>query len=299
MIDQNTTNHTPEQKKINEITIWGMVINILLSIIKMMVGGIIHSVALIADGVHSLSDLVTDFIVLISSRAARRPPDSNHPYGHGKFETVGSQLIGIALLIVGGGIGWKAIMSLYQHKISFPGPLIVIIAIISLVAKEILFHYTRTIAQQIHSASLYSNAWHHRSDALSSFAVLIGGGLSLLGFGYGDQLAGLVVGMMVMGVAGKIIFEGYKDLSEHSLDKNTVNIIENVLEDHLDVIQWHKLRTRKIGSEYFIDVHILVVPTLTVHESHQLTIELEHMIQEKIACPINTLIHVEPYFEDD
>jgi len=299
MSDQGTNNIDPEQKRINKITTWGMVINILLSIIKMIVGIIIHSVSLIADGVHSLSDLITDVIVLVSSRAARRPPDINHPYGHGKFETVGSQLIGIALFLVGAGIGWEAIVALYKHEESFPGPFVVVVALMSIVSKEILFQYTRKIAGEIHSPSLYSNAWHHRSDAFSSVAVLIGGILSLVGFGYGDKVAGLVVGFMIMGVAIKIIADGYKELSEHSLDKDTLGIIENILESHSDVMQWHKLRTRKIGSECFIDVHILVAPTITVQESHELTIELEQTIEKKITCPVNTLIHVEPFLNEN
>ena len=287
------------QRTIDRITVWGAVINILLSLLKMIAGLLINSVALIADGVHSLSDLATDFIVLVSSRAARRPPDANHQFGHGKFETVGSQLIGVALLIVGGGISWQAITALYRHEESFPGPLVVLIAIISIISKELLFQYTRKIAREIDSSALYSNAWHHRSDAFSSIAVFIGGILSLFGFGHGDQLAGMVVGIMIMGVAAKIIFEGYKELSEHALDAKKINVIKQILEDNNDVILWHKLRTRKMGAQCFVDVHILVRPDLTVQESHDFTIDIEKSIQSKISCPINTLIHVEPFSEEE
>jgi len=286
-----------DSEQIRSITVWGIGVNIFLSIIKVIGGILIHSMALIADGIHSLSDLVTDVAVLISSRAARRPPDYNHPYGHGKFETMGAQLIALILLIVGGSIGWSALHSLYDHHQYFLGPFVVIIAFVSVVAKEVLFQYTRKIAQQVHSSSLFANAWHHRSDALSSVAVIFGGVLSLFGFGYGDQLAGLIVGMMVIAVAVKIIIENVKELSEHAIDDEIIQFIKTVLKNHGEVNHWHKLRTRKIGSELFIDVHIQVNPDLSVYKSHKFTKDIEHEIQKNCVYPVNVLIHVEPFME--
>ena len=295
----NQSTVSQDQKKINSITIWGMVTNIFLSAIKILAGIIVKSVALIADGIHSISDLATDVTVLVSSKAARRPADTSHPYGHGKIETMGTLLIGLILLIVGGGIGWSAINSLYHGEKFFPGPIVVIIAFISLVAKELLFQFTQKLAKQIHSSSLYANAWHHRSDALSSVAVLIGGVLSLVGLGYGDQLAGLVVGIMIIAVAGKILFDGIKELSEHAIDRESLAIIEQTLNDHHEVSLWHKLRTRKIGAELFVDVHIHVDPDLSVYESHKFTKEIEASIQEQLPLPANILIHVEPCLQQN
>ncbi len=293
------TDLSQDQKKINSITIWGMVINIILSAIKILAGIIVKSVALIADGIHSLSDLVTDVAVLVSSKAARRPADISHPYGHGKIETIGTQVIGLILLIVGGGIGWSAVHSLYHHEKFFPGPAVAIIALLSVIVKELLFQFTQKLAKQIYSSSLYANAWHHRSDAFSSVAVLIGGGLSLVGFGYGDQIAGLVVGIMIIAVAGKILFDGIKELSEHAIDRATIAIIEQSLNNHQEVNLWHKLRTRKIGAELFVDVHIHVDPGLSVYESHRLTKEIETSIQEQLPLPVNILIHVEPCLQQN
>jgi cation diffusion facilitator family transporter len=292
-------NLSQDQKKINSITIWGMVINIILAALKILAGSIVKSVALIADGIHSLSDLVTDVAVLVSSKAARRPADTSHPYGHGKIETIGTLIIGLILLIVGGGIGWSAVHSLYHSEKFFPGPTVVIIAFVSVVAKELLFQFTKKLAKQIHSSSLYANAWHHRSDALSSVAVLIGGGLSLFGLGYVDQLAGLVVGMMIIAVAGKILFDGAKELSEHAIDRESIRIIEQTLNNHQEVNLWHKLRTRKIGAELFVDVHIHVDPDLSVFASHKLTKEIEKSIQENLPLPVNILIHVEPCLKNN
>ncbi len=265
-----------------------------MSIIKISVGWIINSVALVADGFHSISDLVTDFVVIFSNRAANRPPDSTHPYGHGKFETCGTLVIGLILLLIGGNIGWSALSSLIRQEENFPGPMVVVIAAISVVLKEILFRVTRKVAKNVDSPSLYANAWHHRSDALSSIAVLLGGCISLFGYGYGDQIAGLIVGIMVMAVAGKILFRSIKELSEHAVDGEIIRQIEQVLNEHQKIAEWHKLRTRKIGSEMFIDMHILVDPQLSVRQSHKLTEQIENQIKNKVSHPANILIHVEP-----
>lgn len=295
----NQSTVSQDQKKINSITIWGMVINIILSALKILAGSLIKSVALLADGIHSLSDLVTDVAVLVSSKAARKPADTSHPYGHGKIETIGTLVIGVILLIVGGGIGWSAVHSLYHGEKFFPGPIVAIIALVSVVAKEFLFQVTKKLAKQIHSSALYANAWHHRSDAFSSIAVLIGGVLSLFGLGYGDQLAGLVVGIMIVAVAGTILFDGAKELSEHAIDRESLAIVEQTLNNHQEVSLWHKLRTRKIGAELFVDVHIHVDPDLSVYKSHKLTKEIENSIQEQLPLPVNILIHVEPCLKNN
>ncbi len=288
-------NQSEDTRNIHSITYWGMFVNILLSILKIIVGAFIRSTALIADGIHSFTDLITDITVIISTGVARKPPDPQHPYGHGKFETIGTQLIGLILIIVGAGIAWQALTNLYRHVESFPGPLVVIVALISVISKEILFQLTKHIAVKRNSPSLYANAWHHRSDALSSVAVLIGGILSLFGFGHGDQIAGLVVGMMIIFVAVKIILKGLAELTEHAIDEKLVDVVKEVLKNHESIKDWHKLRSRKIGAEISVDVHIHVDPNLSVLESHNLTREIEQLIEEKITHPVHTLIHVEPY----
>ncbi|MBN1154058.1 cation transporter [candidate division KSB1 bacterium] len=292
--DKNSDKKPIAQKKIYHITLWGILVNALLSLIKVTAGSVVNSVALIADGIHSLSDLLTDFAVLISSRAGRRPPDKNHQYGHGKFETVGAQFIGVVLFIVGVGICRSSITSLIRGEKYFPGLTVVCVAFISVVSKEILFQVTRKIALTHRSSSLYANAWHHRSDAFSSLAVILGGLAGMAGFGFGDQIAGMVVGVMIILVAVKLIIDGFKELSEHSIDEEMVKKIQQVLKNHPEICHWHKLRTRKIGSEIFVDVHIHVNPQLTVKLSHDLTLEIENNIEEILQIPVNTLIHVEP-----
>lgn len=286
------------QKKIRAITLWGAGANVLLIILKLFVGLVIKSSALIADGVHSISDLATDFVTLIAAKLSHRPPDETHPYGHSKLETIACQVVALVLLVVGLGFIWSAASSIFKGKVNYPGVLVLIVAAICVITKEILFFFTRKVSRITQSSVLYANAWHHRSDSFSSLAVLIGGVASLLGWGYADHAATIVVGVMIMAVAGKIIYEGLVELSEHSADRESIQVIENVLSEEKEVFHWHALRTRKMGAELFIDVHILVDPELSVLESHKISMKLEEKIKKRLSRPVNTLIHIEPHTKE-
>ena len=286
------------QKKIRSITIWGIFLNIFLMAIKLISGILAKSSALIADGVHSLSDLATDFIVLVGTRLSSKPADKTHPYGHGKLETIASLIIAVALLVISSGLIWSAGISIYRHEHSFPGYLVLVVAAVSVISKEILFFITRKIARITHSTVLYANAWHHRSDALSSVAVLLGGIASLLGWGHADQVAAVVVGFMIIGVSGKIFFEGLHELSEHSADSESIEKIEMVLSKEKNISSWHALRTRKLGAELCVDVHVLVDPVLSVQESHDISMKIEEEIEKELSMPVNILVHVEPDVEE-
>ena len=286
------------QKKIRSITIWGIFLNVFLMAIKLISGILVKSSALIADGVHSLSDLATDFIVLIGTRLSSRPADKTHPYGHGKLETIASLIIALALFVISLGLIWSAGISIYRHEHSFPGYLVLVIAGVSVISKEILFLITRKIARITHSTVLYANAWHHRSDSLSSVAVLLGGGASLLGWGHADQVAAVVVGFMIIGVSGKIFFEGFLELSEHSADSESIEKVEMVLSKEKNISSWHRLRTRKMGAELCVDVHVLVDPVLSVQESHDISMKIEEGIEKELSRPVNILVHVEPDVEE-
>lgn len=282
------------QKKIWSITLWGALLNIFLMILKIFSGILIRSSALIADGIHSFSDLATDIVVLIGTRLSHRPPDETHPYGHGKMETIASQLIALTLVVLSVGLIWSAGTSIYRHEQNYPGFMVLIVAVVSVISKEIIFFMTRKISRLTGSVILYANAWHHRSDSLSSVAVLIGGVVSLFGWGYADQTATIVVGFMIMGVAGKIFFEGLVELSEHSADSESIQRIERVLSEEKEVSSWHALRTRKLGAELFVDVHVLVNPKLSVLESHNISAKIEKEIKQKLSKPVNVLVHIEP-----
>ncbi len=282
------------EKAIRSITFWGVAANAFLIIIKLFSGILIRSSALIADSVHSISDLTTDFVVLIGTRLSHKPPDATHPYGHKKFETIASQVIAFILIVVSFGLLWSAGASFYYHRQNFPGFMMLIIAVISIVIKEVLFFTTRKISRITGSAALYANAWHHRSDSLSSMAVLIGGVASLLGWGYADQAATIFVALMIMGVAGKIFLEGVVELSEHSADRESIQKLERILTEAKEISEWHALRTRKLGGELFADVHILVDPQISVLKGHRISEQIEEKIKKTLTKPVNVLIHIEP-----
>ena len=282
------------QRQIRTVTLWGAWINIFLATLKLAVGFWLRSSALVADGVHSISDLATDLVVLVGARASSAPPDESHPYGHSKLETIAGLFVALILLVVSVGLIWSSVMSIYRHQHSFPGYGVLVVAAVSVIAKEVIFHVTLKVSRKASSSVLYANAWHHRSDSLSSLAVLLGGVASVAGWGHADQAAALAVGFMIAGVAVKILYENLMELSEHAIDRLSVRTIERILDNEEEVRQWHALRTRKVGAEHFIDVHILVDPDLTVTKGHEISMRIEERIKESLSRPANILVHVEP-----
>jgi len=285
---------TPREKKIRSVTLWGALINVVLLILKIVSGLLIRSSALIADGVHSLTDLATDLLILLGARLSNRPADETHPYGHRKFDTIVSQLIAFFLIVVGFGFVFSAGTAIFRKEMNYPGFLMLAVAAISVVSKEIIFHITRKVSRLTNSVALYANAWHHRSDSFSSMAVLIGGAASLLGWGYADHMATIIVGIMIMGVAGKIFYDNLIELTEHSADKKSIQSIERILSQTENIFGWHALRTRSLGGELFLDCHVIVDPTLTVLESHKIVDRIEEQIQSALSKPVNVLIHIDP-----
>ncbi len=285
---------TPREKKIRSITLWGALLNIILTAIKIVAGLLVGSSALIADGIHSSSDLVTDLIILVGARLSSRPADSTHPYGHKKFDTISCQLIAFVLIVVGFGFVWSAGAAIFDKKVNYPGFIVLIVAAISVVSKEILFFLTRKVSRITQSTALYANAWHHRSDSFSSMAVLLGGAASLLGWGYADHMATIIVGIMIMGVAGKIFYDNLIELTEHSADTRSIQAIEKTLSHTKDISGWHALRTRSLGGELFLDFHVIVDPSLSVLESHEIIERIEKNILSELSKPANILIHIDP-----
>jgi len=287
-----------KNRQMRRITLWGVLANSCLMFFKIATGAIIRSSALIADGVHSLSDLVTDILVLVGVRLANRPADDTHPYGHGRFETFVSQVMAVILFAVGGGFIWTAGLAISRGKTNYPGLFMLVIAVLSVFVKEVLFQKTRQVANKTNSSALYANAWHHRSDALSSVAVLLGGVASILGWGYADHVAALIVGFLIMGVAGKIFYEGFMEFTDHAADRKTIQDIKIALDEEQDVCKWHALRSRKLGGELFIDLHLLCDPDLSVKQGHDISVRVEKKIKKTCSKPVNILIHIEPDSED-
>lgn len=289
------TQISEETRQIRRVTLWGAVANVLLAAVKIVGGELSGSISLVADGIHSLSDLATDVVVVVGVSIGEKPPDASHPYGHGRYETLASILVALALILVGIYVAREAALSMFvHHEDAAPGLVMILLASLSIVVKEALFQVTKVVARRTRSPALLANAWHHRSDALSSVAVLLGGIVGMAGFPHGDHVAGIVVGGMVVVVGGKIGFGNLAELLEHGADQALIEQIRAVLDRHPEVKGWHELRSRKVGREVFADVHVLVSPDLTVRKSHAVADELEEALRRTAKDPINISIHIEP-----
>jgi cation diffusion facilitator family transporter len=281
---------------VQRVTIWGAVVNVILSLIKIAVGAVFNSIALIADGIHSFSDLLTDIMVFIGSRVGGLPPDENHPYGHGKIESLITIMIGLFLCVIGVVITWRSIVELSAPPKGFPGVAMMLVAFLSIVGKEILFGVTKKYSIKTGSNILLANAWHHRTDSLSSVAVFLGGIAAYLGIAYADQVAGIIVGSMIFFAGIKIVVDPVGELCEHSIDKDSLKKICNIIDSETQICAWSQLRSRRVGREIFIDININVDPIMTVEVSHALVDKVEQKITKAFETPVTTVVHIEPYY---
>ena len=281
-------------KQIKSITYLGIAVNIALSVVKIVIGFFAGSLALIADGLHSLSDVATDAAVLLGVRLGSKAPDQSHPYGHGRAETFSAGLIALVLILVGGVMIYYATMAIARDEVTTPRLAVLIAAMLSIASKEWLYRVTQKVAIQSHSAALYANAWHHRSDALSSVAVVVGFISLEFGFGHGDQVAAIAVGLMIIWVAVKIIGDSLRELTEGAVDEGTIENIRDIINANSSIRRWHKLRSRMVGREVFLDLHILVDPDLNIAAAHEIAESLENTLHEEITRPVNITVHIEP-----
>ena len=297
-------NNTNRIKTIRNVTLIGSLVNLLLTVGKIIAGIIGKSSAMIADGVHSLSDLVTDIIVLIFIRISGKERDKNHQYGHGKYETFATMLISFALMIVGAGILWtggkKVLDSINGVVIEQPGYIALYAALISIVAKEGLYWYSKLIGVKVNSQALIANAWHHRSDAFSSIGTALGiSGAILLGEKWRvlDPIAGIIVSFFILKVAWDIANPSIKELLESALPEETENDIIEIIKNTPGVKGLHNLKTRKIGAIFAIEVHIKVDKNLTVESSHQIATQIEKTLRGNLGNQSHIGIHIEPFYE--
>ncbi len=282
------------RKQIRNVTYLAIAINIGLCAVKVIIGFVGNSMALISDGIHSLSDMITDLMILVGVRLGSKEPDEKHPYGHGRLETLATGVIAIALLIVGGGTVYYAVNDIIKGHIKHPQLPVLIVAILAIITKESLSRVTKRVAITTHSAALYANAWEQRGDAFSSLAVITGYILMKFGFDYGDQIATIVVGAMIALVGLKIIMGCVDELTESAVDSKTMEQIKSVINANGQIRQWHRLRSRLVGREVFLDLHILVDPQLHIVAAHEIADSLEKALNEQITRPVNITIHIEP-----
>lgn len=282
---------------IKRVTWVGVWVNVLLGLVKSGIGIMVNSVALTSDGLHSLSDLASDAAVLIGIKIGGKKPDEKHPYGHGRMETLAAFFISITLVVVGCYMIFYAGMEIARKTTNSPSVWAIIISIISVILKEVLYQITKKVAIKFDSSMLYANAWHHRSDALSSLAVVVGVGAAFMGFRFGDQIAGIIVGLMIITAGAKILGECFRDIAEERVDGITYDKIRDIIQSSDGVTHWHRLRTRTVGRELFIDVHILVDPELKITEAHDIAEGLENELNDEISRPVNIMVHIEPDIE--
>ena len=279
----------------------GGAVNVVLLLFKFVAGIVGHSAAMIADAVHSLSDFVTDIIVLVFVRISGKPTDKSHEYGHGKYETLATTLIGLALLIVAVGIVYSALTKIIAWAqggtLEAPGMLALWAALLSIILKEAVFHYSMVQARKLKSQAVEANAWHHRSDALSSIGTAIGiGGAIFLGERWTvlDPMAGIIVGLFIIKVAIDLLRNGIGDLMEHSLPDEVESEILQLAESIPGVTEPHDLHTRRIGNHYAIELHILMDDDISLREAHNKSEEVENILREHYGKETHISVHVEP-----
>ena len=288
-------------QEIYQVTLVGGVVNVVLLLFKFVADIVGHSAAMVADAVHSLSDFVTDVIVLVFVHISSKPKDKSHDYGHGKYETLAMTLIGVALLIVAIGIIYSGAMKIVAwingEQLEAPGTLALWAALLSVLLKEGVYQYSMVKARQLNSQVVEANAWHHRSDALSSVGTAIGiGGAIFLGQRWTvlDPIASLVVGAFIVKVAVDLLHRGIDDLMEHSLPEDVEEEILRIVGELKGVVDPHDLRTRKIGNRYAIELHILMDGDITLHEAHNKASEVEDLLRARYGEDTHVAVHVEP-----
>ncbi len=275
----------------------GAVVNLILGVTKIFFGIVGHSGALVADGVHSFSDLLTDGLVLVASRYGSQEADKEHPYGHARIETAATLFLSMILMLAGGGILYDAIYHLWLNVHVTPSFFVLLVTLLVIAVKEILYQYTKTVGEKIQSKLLIANAWHHRSDALSSVVVFIGVAGSLMGYTRLDAVAALFVAVMVMKMAWQLAWSSVRELVDTGVDETTLNKIKQVIQDVPGVIELHQLRNRVTGGNILLDVHLLVAPKLSVSEGHHIGEQVRRELQRQFLSIIDITVHIDP--EDD
>ncbi|MDP8256502.1 MAG: cation diffusion facilitator family transporter [Candidatus Alcyoniella australis] len=282
-----------DQAAASRVTWVGLLANLLLAGFKFAAGLLGNSAALVADAAHSLSDLASDVVVLIGLRIAARPKDLSHPYGHGKVETAAALSVGALVCLAGLGIMFDATHKLYDGTRSHPLPIVLVAAGTSIVVKELLYRWTVAVGRRTRHSLLIANAWHHRSDALSSVAVLIGAGGAMLGVPYLDLLAALAVSVFVVRAGVTIGWDALRDLLDTAVDTKLRKRIGEIICDTPGVISCHRLRTRKVGEAVFVDVHIEVRDELSILEAHKIADRAELRLLGDLPVD-DVIVHVEP-----
>lgn len=282
------------QRQKTRITVAGAVVNLLLAGLKVVFGVVGHSQALVVDGIHSLSDLVSDALVLVAAHTGSWHADEGHPYGHARFETAATVVIGVVLLMVAGGFAYDAVLRLVEpERLWVPGWIVLPAVVASVLAKEAVYRYTAHVGRRVGSRLIEANAWHHRSDALSSLVVLVGFAGTVAGLPWFDAVAALVVAAMVGTMGAQFAWQSVQELVDTGLDMETVRDLAGVIDSVDGVRSHHHLRTRLMADEVLIDVHILVEPWVSVSEGHRIGEVVARRLRGHLERAAEVLVHVD------
>lgn len=289
------------EKRIYRVTLMGSVVNVILLVFKFIAGILGGSAAMIADAVHSLSDFLTDIVVIAFVRISSKPEDEDHDYGHGKYETLATSIIGLALLMVGLYIFYNGARQIWDvmhgAEIEQPGLVALIAAIVSILLKEWTYRFTVSVGKKVESQAVIANAWHHRSDALSSIGTAIGiGGAILLGKGWAvlDPVAALVVSVFIVKTALGLLTTSSGELLEKSLPKEVEKKIVDIVESEPEVSEVHHLCTRRIGNNIAIEMHIRMPGEISLKDSHTRASDIERKLRQHFGEHTHINLHVEP-----
>jgi cation diffusion facilitator family transporter len=295
--EQASTSHDAAREKIVRKVTWiGLWVNLFLVAIKFIAGIYGRSQALVADAIHSLTDLTTDIAVIAGSHYWSRPPDENHPYGHRRLETLVAVFIGVVLIAAGIGIGWKAISTLQEKQAVPPGWIAVFAALVSIVCKESIYRWTAITGRRVKSPALAANAWHHRTDALSSLPVLIAvaGARVFPSWSFLDRVGAVIVSIFILHASIKIIWPGLSELIDVGAPTDTRRKIRNIALKNTGVLQVHDIRTRYISTSIQVDLHIVVEGLITVREGHDIADDVRARIIDAIPEVLDVIVHVDP-----
>lgn len=284
------------EKKAMEVSIVSIVSNVFLTIIKFIAGFISHSGAMISDAIHSLSDVLSTFVVIIGVKLSNKKADKEHPYGHERLECVASIILAVMLALTGIGIGMTGIGNIIKGKyvILLSSTLALVIAAISIIAKEAMYWYTRNAAKKINSGALLADAWHHRSDALSSVGSFIGILGAKLGFPVLDSLASIIICLFIVKVAYDIFKDAIDKMVDKSCDEDTIKKIEDIIYENKEVVKIDDLKTRQFGNRYYIDVEISVDKEMSVLNAHGIAQNVHDDIEKRLPSTKHCMVHVNP-----
>jgi len=292
------------QEKITRVTLVGTAVNIILTVGKIAAGIVGRSSAMVSDGIHSLSDLVSDIIVLVFVRISSQGKDEDHDFGHGKFETLATLMVAVLLLVVAGKMIWSGVEDIIAvingAELLPPSMIAFAAAVISIVSKELLYHYTVKVGKKVDSPVVIANAWHHRTDAFSSIGSMIGiGGAILLGnkFTILDPIAGCIIAIMIIVSAIQIAMPAIRELLDVSLPKQMEDEIENLAHSVKGVENIHCLKTHRNGPSIIIEAHLVVDPNITVVEAHDISTEVEEILCLHFGSETQISLHIEPHID--